>query len=429
MQSSAFHNETNTIKSSVRQKDKTNSEHPFKQMIDGIESEKNYSSSFRERDPIDEGRLRNREDTLQEIELEGKGQEIAAEDESSQIVADPVISLEEDVNVEPITDPLAYLFNQVLADKTLTEKSLSDLQIKDLSQIDMEINDELSDELVMQITMLLNELKQLIANGTPEQGLEQVARDLHKMFQLWSQLEQEQKQQIISKLEVDSEDEQGLLRHLISLFDKRNSFAKQQVYQMNASITQEDVEKWLQQSLNKYTLLNHESFSANLSQAQPMQMNQIQQYTLHVTEGHRIDAISRNLASDLSNIINRSSFLKQAGLEELTLTLRPHSLGDVTIRLAQINGEITVRFLVTTEAAKKLFEANLHQLKPMFAPNQVVVERDLTIADDDFFQEEQEQLEEEHKEENEEQDMPDDTNEYDLSFEDLLQFLSEEANE
>src|SRR5699024_1587745 len=174
---------------------------------------------------------------------------------------------------------------------------------------------------------------------------------------------------------------------------------------------------------------SHESYSANLSQAQPMQMNQIQQYTLHVTEGHRIDAISRNLASDLSNIINRSSFLKQAGLEELTLTLRPHSLGDVTIRLAQINGEMTVRFLVTTEAAKKLFEANLHQLKPMFAPNQVVVERDLTIADDDFFQEEQEQLEEEHKEENEEQDMPDDTNEYDLSFEDLLQFLSEEANE
>jgi len=426
MKSPTFHKATTAVKSAVKEKSEPNSEHPFKQMIGGMEAKSYHSSSSKEGHSIDEGKQSSHEDAFYMLEPEGKGQEIAAEDEGSHLLADFVISLDEETN----DDTLTHLYDQILDDRTLTEKSISDLQIKALSQIDKGRDEEVSEELIMQITILLNELKQLLANNTPEQDLGQVARDLHKMFQLWSQLAQGQKQEIISNLEVDSEDEQALLRHLISLFDKRNSFAKQEVYQMNASITQEDVEKWLQQSLHKYGLVSHESYSANLSQAQPMQMNQIQQYTLHVTEGNRIDAISRNLASDLSNIMNRSSFLKQAGLEELTLSLRPHSLGDVTIRLAQINGEMTVRFLVTTEAARKLFEANLHQLKPMFAPNQVVVERDMTIADDDFFQEEQEQLEEEHKEEdNDQQARTEDRNENDLSFEDLLQFLSEEAIE
>lgn len=424
MQSSAYPNETTALKSAVQEKGSTNNDHPFKKMIEGIGSQSQHSSSLT-KESIDEGQLNDGEEAVFVSDTE---QKVDSEDETLQIVTD--FSLSEEALEETNEQTLAYLFEQIVDDAALSGKLIADLRIKDLTQIDIDTVAELGEEFLMQVTMILDQLKQLLATENSNQDIEHVARDLHKLFQLWSQFAQEQKQQLISNLQLNKENEQALLRHLLSLFEKRNSFAKQQVYQTNASITQEDVEKWLQQALDKYSLLDQAASTINVSQTQPLQMNHIQQYTLHVTEGNRIDAISRNLASDLSNIINRSSFLKQAGLEELTLTLRPHSLGDVTIRLAQINGEMTVRFLVTTEAAKKLFEANLHQLKPMFAPNQVVVERDMTIRDDDFFQESQEQLEEEHKEEEKDQQaMTEDTKEKDLSFEDILHFLSEEANE
>lgn len=295
---------------------------------------------------------------------------------------------------------------------------------------EVKVDEQLHDEVLAQLQIVLQQLSLLMNKGESSEELHDITKEVHKLLQLWGRLSQQMQDKLKEQeLMLENVDEEhGVLRDLINLFEKRNAFAKHQMYQTNSSITQDDVQKWLQQSLEKYSFIDEERTYTSPMTNQALQMSSTQQYTLHVSESERIDAISRNLVSDLSNIVSRSNFLKQPGLEELTLTLRPHSLGDVTIRLAQVNGEMTVRFLVTTQAARELFESNLHQLKPMFAPNNVVIERDSGVSDEEFYQEEQEQLEEEQQKDQEQQGSHDETSQADVSFDELLQFISKEAN-
>src|SRR5699024_4075522 len=41
----------------------------------------------------------------------------------------------------------------------------------------------------------------------------------------------------------------------------------------------------------------------------------------------------------------------------------------------EMNGEMTVKITVSSQATKKMLEANIHQLKNMFSPHQVVIEK------------------------------------------------------
>src|SRR5690625_7091782 len=74
------------------------------------------------------------------------------------------------------------------------------------------------------------------------------------------------------------------------------------------------------------------------------------------------------------------------------------------VRLEEVNGEMTAKIIVTTEAAKKALQSNIHQLKNMFSPHQVVIERQDEIVlqqteeKGDHFEEEQEQFSERSEE-------------------------------
>lgn len=339
-------------------------------------------------------------------------------------------------------DSKAQLSNQMLNNQGFNgensslfdQLSLSDLTAANLEEAlnvnELAVDEELVEQLLTELSIVLQQIQQLLNQGGKEVELAQTAKHIQKLLQLWTKMPKQMQQSLTqNELNLEAEGEESeILRNLISLFEKRNSFAKQNVYQMNASITEEDVQKWLQQALEKYSEPHTERSTTTVTNQQPIQMSHIQQYTLHVTDSERIDAISRNLVSDLNEIMNRSQFLKRPGIEQLTLTLRPQSLGDVTIRLAQVNGEITVRFLVTTHAARELFESNLNQLKPMFAPNNVVIERDAGISDEEFYQEDQEQLEEEKDQtDHEHESDQDETTQNEISFEELLQALGKES--
>lgn len=309
--------------------------------------------------------------------------------------------------------------------------SLDDLDVEAMASMLNEHDLEMLKDLLGQMATVLQQIKELVNKPFTAEQLSQVAKNIHKLLNLWQELSKETEQRLMrNDLMFNEEDESlELLRQLITTYQKRSTFAKRNIYQANSSITVEDVQSWLQQSLEKYATGNIEQNTFTVTNEQPIQMSPLQQYTLHVSETDRVDAISRNLVSDLNHIINRSNFLRQPGLEQLTITLKPQSLGDVTIRLAQVNGEMTVKFLITTQAARELFESNLHHLKPMFSPNHVVVERDATIADEEFFHEEQEQLNEDHEDSNNEHEgQQEDSAESEVSFEDLLQLLSKEAS-
>jgi flagellar hook-length control protein FliK len=67
----------------------------------------------------------------------------------------------------------------------------------------------------------------------------------------------------------------------------------------------------------------------------------------------------------------RSDF--RLGASELSIRLRPHNLGDLQIKLLQQDGQTMVHIMTTSRQSKDMLEANIGQLKHLFAPHQVTI--------------------------------------------------------
>lgn len=260
------------------------------------------------------------------------------------------------------------------------------------------------------------------------------AKDAYRLLEDFAKFPLKLQQAFLDgNVEIDADQEAlDIFRGLAEAMNKRGKMLQHQAYANEAKVTMDDVQQWLQASLSKQASSSQEQvFVTSQTSTQPLPMHAVEQYTIHVSDLERVEAVSRKLVSDLTQVLERSQFLKRPGLEQLTLTLRPHTLGEVIIRLQQVNGEMTVRFLVTTQAAKELFEANLHQLKPMFAPNQVVVERAPQVPDEEFYQEFLEENFDEEQGEDDETDQQEkslgESDELETSFEDFLNQIRKEA--
>jgi flagellar hook-length control protein FliK len=107
--------------------------------------------------------------------------------------------------------------------------------------------------------------------------------------------------------------------------------------------------------------------------------------------------------------------------------LRPDNLGEMMVRFTQINGEMTVKILVTSQAAKEMLESNIHQLKNMFSPHQVAIEKQEAIIQSASAQKEQdsEQLKDQAEQQSEsnqsnQQESQSNENSFERQFEELL---------
>ena len=356
---------------------------------------------------------------IEELSMEQLIQKLEVEDLEEEEAKEPFVK-EKDLKV--VTDDTLNLNPEVKGENLIAE-ALNDLI--DLNEID--------EEWLQELSLVLTQLSQHVKGQGEEKTLHVLAKSLYRLMQQYQTLPQKVQQAFLDgEIELDiDEDTLQVFRDVAKAMAKRTTLQKQNVYNTHSKVTIEDIERWLQQSLTKHSFQTHVRTNVNVQSInQPLPMSTVEQYTLYLSETDRVEAISRQLVSELSQIVQRSQFLKQPGINQLTLTLRPQSLGDVTIRLQQVNGEMTVKFLVTTQVARELFEANLHQLKPMFTPNNVVVERDASVPDDEFFQEYQEEnLDEEQDEQKEEESQKSKkfTDESTMSFDDFLQLLSKEA--
>ncbi|MGV2620057.1 UNVERIFIED_CONTAM: flagellar hook-length control protein FliK [Halobacillus marinus] len=127
---------------------------------------------------------------------------------------------------------------------------------------------------------------------------------------------------------------------------------------------------------------------------------------------------------DLEQFVQKSRMLTDLhGNKELRIQMKPGNLGDLTVKVAQINGEMVVKLMVGSQSAKEVIEGNLHHLRHVFSPHQVVVERTDTPAGGLAYQESKEQ-EESGSKRNGQGSSPDrerdDTEEDGPTFEELL---------
>lgn len=266
------------------------------------------------------------------------------------------------------------------------------------------------------------------------------ANNLYQLMSQWMNSDRQQNRHLQWEQFIQTLADQevaDVLKDVLSAYERRTKLLTQQMYQTDATITRDTVASWLEQALTRH--LANDSLKASINSESEtnlannkqvaMPMSPIQQYTLHVSSLQRIEAISNELVHKMQQIINQSQFLKNPAMNELMIRLHPEQLGEMTIRFVQVNGEMTVKFLVSSQMTKQLLEANMHQLKHMFAPHQIIIERDTTVlSDTERLHEEQEEQQQQEEDLREQEQYEEENNEEfeAVDFEALLEMLRKE---
>lgn len=104
-----------------------------------------------------------------------------------------------------------------------------------------------------------------------------------------------------------------------------------------------------------------------------------EQLVIHLTrptqQSQSTGQTSQQLIEQLQKMIQKTRFNQVGGQKQLSIQLKPANLGDMTLRFTQIDGQMAVKISVSTQVAKEMLEGNLQQLRHLFSPNQVVIER------------------------------------------------------
>ncbi|MDL4840065.1 flagellar hook-length control protein FliK [Aquibacillus rhizosphaerae] len=205
---------------------------------------------------------------------------------------------------------------------------------------------------------------------------------LLKLLEQWTALEKTSGSQFnIEQLSTkDSAKAQLIWDKILQTYQKRMDPQMQQKYQSSSTVTTTDVAKWVKTALANYQTEATETKQVSNSgfQATNMPVSKVEQFVLHLNQTSTSDqeALQKKLVEEFQRVIKSSNFSSSVnGSNQLVLKLRPENLGDIMVRLTQMNGEMIVKITTTSQVAKEMLEGNIQQLRHMFAPQQVVIEK------------------------------------------------------
>ncbi|WP_027963190.1 flagellar hook-length control protein FliK [Halalkalibacillus halophilus] len=155
------------------------------------------------------------------------------------------------------------------------------------------------------------------------------------------------------------------------------------------------------------------------------QMSKVEQFTIHINRpsvGTSSNQSSQQqMIEQLQKIIQSSQFGKTNGTNQLNIQLKPANLGNMSLQFTQVDGQTMVKISVMSYAAKEMVESNLNQLRHMFQPNQVVVERQVDQSNADYTKQQSAEEEKQDEQSREQQALADDEQEeVSTNFKDYL---------
>ncbi|WLR46946.1 flagellar hook-length control protein FliK [Halobacillus litoralis] len=224
-----------------------------------------------------------------------------------------------------------------------------------------------------------------------------------------------------------SNEEQKVFNKLIQMYQNRMEVPK--TYHQQTPVTGKEVVRWVKQALGEEVQQDAKlqaSKNQPLSNGSTMPMTKVEQYVIHLNQSQEASSSQKQVIHELERIIQSSRmFTNPKGNMEMLIKLKPGNLGDLTVKFAQINGEMAVKILVTSQAAKEMLEGNKTQLRHMFSPQQVVIEKVEASAVQQHLQE---QMESSNKDRGQprdhnhdyEQDEGKDPENEELSFQEIL---------
>jgi flagellar hook-length control protein FliK len=104
-------------------------------------------------------------------------------------------------------------------------------------------------------------------------------------------------------------------------------------------------------------------------------------FTVNATQAAaEVEQAARVSPADVMNqIMSRVRTAPAEGLAELRITLRPEQLGDVSLRIATLNGVVTAMFVAESQRVREIIESNFNQLRDALEEQGVQVS-DLSVS-------------------------------------------------
>ncbi len=295
---------------------------------------------------------------------------------------------------------------------------------------------EQSENMNSQLQQLLQGITEILSNltGDDKSMLETSSRIL-ALLEQWSKLSRDARLSLNGSLqETLSNEELKLWEKLTDIFSKRLLQQRNGNYQSEATVTKRDVSNWLHQlipnilddSVNLDNSVGRTILTTSSQDIPLRPMTQVEQFVVHLQQTDRVERVSNELMQKMIQIVQQSQFARSGNqMQQLSLTIRPENLGNMTLHFTQMNGDMVVKIIVSSQMAKEMLETNIHQLKHLFAPHQVMIERDSTISDEQFFNQDYEEGQFDHdesmEETNDEQESNKDHDDNQIDFESLLQ--------
>jgi len=333
--------------------------------------------------------------------------------------------MEEEITEEQIFQLIDELFLNDLNSKVEEIKNYQSVYLINDSSVN-----GLSEGVLVLIQQLMQQITEVLSQiSADDKSFSNISSRLLSLLEQWSQLSKDGKLSLTESLKDSvSEKELKLWEKLSTIFNKRIAQQNKGTYRSEATVTSKDIAKWLE-TLMSETVENKGQAITTSYQDLGRQMTQIEQYIVHVQSSDRVEKVSQELIQKMTQIIQQSQFTKPGSqIQQLSLMIRPENLGNMTLHFTQMNGDIVVKIIVSSQMAREMLESNIHQLKHLFAPHQVVIERDTTISDEQFFNQDYEEEHSEHEESmnetKDERHHHDDENEQ-IDFESLLQMTAE----
>lgn len=306
--------------------------------------------------------------------------------------------------------------------------SMENLWLVPGGQLVAKISEIPAQQIQKQFQQIFVEVEPILASVTNRQEVMKVSSKILKLLENWSTLEKKHGTNSAFLDEKATTKEQRSWQQLIKTFQNRNQFVSKQQYNRSAQVSSTDIAKWVTSLLGV-----EEASEVELTRQHPLQpsatnmpISKLEQYVIHVNQTQHSQPVNQQLIERFQSIIVKNNLLaRNGGMNQLSIALKPDNLGEMVVRLAQINGEMTVRIIVTSTATREMLESNIHQLKNMFSPQQVIIEKqdpDLLKLQED--QEEQtfdkQNREDQDQDQEHEEKKQDADEEFAVQFEQLL---------
>ncbi|QHE52194.1 flagellar hook-length control protein FliK [Pontibacillus sp. HMF3514] len=264
-------------------------------------------------------------------------------------------------------------------------------------------------EMAMKLQTTFEKMAQLSKQQSSE--ITKLEKQMFELAKQWLQLEKQSnvsakdRPQLLQALKEQGVSQKGshVWDKVLTNLQKRQTFSSMNQYGTDAKVTYKEFSKWMQNawknmnatSQSKQDVSSQQSVTASLD---TMPMSKQEQYVIKMNTNQQEANTHKQLIDQFQKVMNRSRFLSNQNGQQLSIKLKPGNLGEMMVRMTQQNGEMMVKIMVTSQTTKEMLEGNLQQLRHMFSPNQVVVEKqDLNVNSQQnmHFQKEQDEYSEE----------------------------------